>query len=165
MDQLAKGLSEVDEKVRKLKKKLEKTHTEAAKLELALEKSKETLEAAENLVGKLEGEYKRWSGQVGELSKELTTLPLRSLLAAGFMSYMSNAAEDVRHMCLNNWMEEIGVEQFEMRRFLSTESEQLVWKGQGLPSDPLSMENAIVILQVGSMYFETQCAVYLLSCV
>jgi len=35
-------------------------------------------------------------------------------------------------------------------RFLSTESEQLIWKSEGLPSDELSMENAVVILQVGS---------------
>jgi len=34
------------------------------------------------------------------------------------------------------------------RYFLSTESEQLVWKGEGLPSDDLSVENALVILQV-----------------
>jgi hypothetical protein len=33
-------------------------------------------------------------------------------------------------------------------RFLSTESEQLIWKSEGLPSDDLSMENAMVILQV-----------------
>ena len=33
-------------------------------------------------------------------------------------------------------------------RFLSTESEQLIWKSEGLPSDELSMENAMVILQV-----------------
>ena len=35
-----------------------------------------------------------------------------------------------------------------LRYFLSTESEQLVWKGEGLPSDDLSVENALVILQV-----------------
>ena len=37
---------------------------------------------------------------------------------------------------------------FDLRRFLSTESEQLIWKSEGLPSDDLSMENALVILQV-----------------
>jgi len=38
-------------------------------------------------------------------------------------------------------------EKFDVRKFLSTESEQLVWKSQGLPSDELSMENAMVILR------------------
>lgn len=42
-----------------------------------------------------------------------------------------------------------GVQQFNLRRFMSTESEQLIWKSQGLPSDDLSMENALIILKVG----------------
>ncbi len=45
-------------------------------------------------------------------------------------------------------MDTVGVSGFDLRRFLSTESEQLIWKGEGLPSDDLSMENALVILQV-----------------
>lgn len=40
------------------------------------------------------------------------------------------------------------LQEFDLRRFLSTESEQLTWKAEGLPSDNLSMENAVVILQV-----------------
>lgn len=40
------------------------------------------------------------------------------------------------------------VSEFDLRSFLCSESEQLIWKGQGLPSDDLSMENALVILQV-----------------
>lgn len=73
---------------------------------------------------------------------------MRALLAAGFITYMSSAPEDVRHDCLLRWMDAVGVQGFELRRFLSTESEQLIWKGEGLPSDDLSMENAMVILQV-----------------
>ena len=37
---------------------------EAAKLKIELEKATETITAAENLVLKLEGEYKRWTAQV-----------------------------------------------------------------------------------------------------
>lgn len=42
--------------------------------------------------------------------------------------------------------------EFDLRSFLSTESEQLIWKSQGLPSDDLSMENALVILQVDFLW-------------
>lgn len=38
-------------------------------------------------------------------------------------------------------------------RFLSSESEQLTWKSEGLPADDLSMENAVVILQVWVSFF------------
>ena len=64
MEKLSKGLDAVDRKVEALRKKFEKTTTEAAKLKMELDKEQETIVAAENLVGKLEGEYKRWSGQV-----------------------------------------------------------------------------------------------------
>ena len=64
MTKLEKGLSQVDDKVSKLKKTFEERTTEAAKLKVELEKEQETIEAAENLVGKLEGEYQRWNEQV-----------------------------------------------------------------------------------------------------
>ena len=84
------------------------------------------------------------------MKQELAELPQRALLAAAFVTYMSSAPEDIRHQCLKNWMEVVGVDSFELRRFLSTESEQLIWKSEGLPSDDLSMENAMVILQVNN---------------
>jgi dynein heavy chain 2 len=37
---------------------------------------------------------------------------------------------------------------FDLRAFLSSEREQLVWKSEGLPSDDLSIENALIILLV-----------------
>ena len=61
---------------------------------------------------------------------------------------MSSAPEDMRQKALQDWMSNLGVHSFELRRFLSTESEQLIWKSEGLPSDDLSMENAMVILEV-----------------
>ena len=44
--------------------RFEQRTTEAAKLKLDVDKANETIGAAENLIGKLEGEYKRWSAQV-----------------------------------------------------------------------------------------------------
>ena len=70
MEKLSKALSEVDRKVEGLKGKFERTTMEAAKLKVELEKAQETIDAAENLVGKLEGEYRRWSGQVGGVFKK-----------------------------------------------------------------------------------------------
>ena len=64
MAKLSKGLSEVDIKVENLRKTFEKTTTEAAKMKVELDQANETILAADNLVGKLEGEYQRWSGQV-----------------------------------------------------------------------------------------------------
>lgn len=49
---------------------------------------------------------------------------------------------------MSKWCEAAGLQGFDFRRFMSTESEQLGWKAEGLPSDDLSMENALVILKV-----------------
>lgn len=144
---LGKVLELLDRKVQEMRDKFEQLTTEAAKLRIEVEKEEETIAAAENLIGKLEGEHKRWSGQVRELAMELEQLPHRALLAAAFITYLSQAPEDERREKLAKWLGIVGLESFDLRKFLSMESEQLIWKGEGLPSDNLSMENALVILQ------------------
>lgn len=86
--------------------------------------------------------------QVHELTAELEQLPRRAQLAAGFITYLSSAPEDVRKATMARWCEAAELQGFDFRRFMSTESEQLGWKAEGLPSDDLSMENALVILKV-----------------
>ncbi|CAL1541204.1 unnamed protein product [Lymnaea stagnalis] len=147
MSKLSQALGEVDRKVASLRNRFETLTKEAAELKIKLDRENETIEAAETLVTKLEGEYQRWNQQVGELSTELQVLPKRALLAAAFITYLSAAPEDQRRNYLKQWQEAVGVDKFDLRRFLSTESEQLIWKSEGLPSDDLSMENALVILQ------------------
>ena len=87
--------------------------------------------------------------QVSELQTELDTLPKKAQVAAGYMTYLSAAPEDERKAKVQSWTELADLPNFDMRQFLSTESEQLTWKSEGLPSDDLSMENAVIILQVG----------------
>lgn len=55
------------------------------------------------------------------------------------------------------------VPEFDLRSFLCSESEQLIWKSQGLPSDDLSMENALVILQVSMSISDDLSALLLIS--
>ncbi|CAG5115632.1 unnamed protein product, partial [Candidula unifasciata] len=143
----SQAVGEVDRKVASLRTRFETLTKEAAELKIKLDKENETIEAAETLVSKLEGEYRRWNQQVGELSSELEVLPRRALLAAAFITYLSAAPEDERREFLRQWQSVVGVDKFDLRQFLSTESEQLIWKSEGLPSDDLSMENALVILQ------------------
>ena len=147
LEKLARVLEELDQKVQQMKGRFELLTTEAAKLRIEVEKEEEIISAAENLVGKLEGEYRRWSDQVGELDEELKQLPWKSLLAAGFITYLSKSPEDERRTKIAEWVEHTGLESFNLRQFLSTESEQLKWKAEGLPSDDVSMENALMIVQ------------------
>ncbi|XP_040514464.1 cytoplasmic dynein 2 heavy chain 1 isoform X1 [Gallus gallus] len=140
-------VNSVGQKVSELKDKFQSRTTEAAKLEAELSKAQKTLKAAEILISQLDREHKRWSTQVSEIRDELATLPKRAQLAAAFITYLSAAPEDQRKTRLDEWTKSAGLEKFDLRRFLCTESEELVWKSEGLPSDDLSIENALVILQ------------------
>lgn len=77
---------------------------------------------------------------------EAQQLPLNSLMAAAFVTYLPSHAEDVRADHLRTWARILRLEAFDLKYFLSTESEMLEWKAQGLPADDLSMENTLVIL-------------------
>ncbi|XP_053312461.1 cytoplasmic dynein 2 heavy chain 1 isoform X2 [Spea bombifrons] len=140
-------LNTVGQRVTELKEKFQARTTEAAKLEAELTKAQEIIQSAELLINQLDGEHKRWNAQVVEITEELNSLPKRAQLAAAFITYISAAPEDQRKDSIDQWRKAVGLETFDLRRFLSTESEQLIWKSEGLPSDELSIENALVILQ------------------
>ncbi|KAJ7995299.1 hypothetical protein DPEC_G00243100 [Dallia pectoralis] len=144
---LEEQLNSVGKKVNELKEKFQCRTTEAAKLEAEVSKAQETIQAAEQLIHQLDGEHTRWNAQVAEITEDLDTLPKRAMLAAAFITYLSSAPEDRRRRSLETWMTSSGLEKFDLRQFLCSESEQLIWKSEGLPSDDLSMENALVILQ------------------
>ncbi|XP_029699181.1 cytoplasmic dynein 2 heavy chain 1 isoform X3 [Takifugu rubripes] len=146
-NKLENQLNSVGAKVNELKEKFQLHTTEAAKLEAEVTKAQNTITAAQQLISQLDGEHRRWNSQMCEITAELDTLPLRALLAAAFITYLSAAPEDRRRHCLEAWTAQSGLQKFDLRSFLSTESEQLIWKSQGLPSDDLSMENALIILQ------------------
>eukprot|EP00117_Sycon_ciliatum_P036543 scpid1236/ scgid27488/ Cytoplasmic dynein 2 heavy chain 1; Dynein heavy chain isotype 1B len=148
LEKVSAALDQVDQTVAGLKHKFEKRTTEATRLKIEVDAAKETIDRAEMLLGKLEGEHGRWSEQVNHLSSELSMLPKYTLLASSFIVYLSGAPEDVRQRKLQEWCDKLNVSSgFDFCRFLSTESEQLKWKAEGLPSDGLSIENALVILQ------------------
>lgn len=61
---MSTGLDNVDQTVSKLKEQLNVNTKEAAEIEVRLNKAKETISAAEDLVVKLDEEYSRWGEQV-----------------------------------------------------------------------------------------------------
>ena len=148
MSEVGSALGAVDDKVAKLRKIFEETTTEAAKLKIELEKAEETMNSAQNLVGKLENEHHRWNEQVAELQRQLDQLPKLCLLSAAVVTYLSSNPEDVRNEYIKDWMTRLGLEKFEFKKFMCTENELLMWKAEGLPSDQLSIENSIVIMEV-----------------
>ncbi|XP_041658498.1 cytoplasmic dynein 2 heavy chain 1 isoform X2 [Cheilinus undulatus] len=162
-NKLEDQLNSVGAKVNELKEKFQCHTTEAAKLEAEVSKAQDTITAAQQLISQLDGEHTRWNAQMSEIKNELDTLPLRAMLAAAFITYLSAASEDRRRCCLETWMAQSGLQKFDLRSFLCSESEQLIWKSQGLPSDDLSMENALVILQINALKLRSVACPFLID--
>ena len=72
MKKLSDGLHKVDVKVEELKKKFETLTRESATLKLKLEKTQQTIESAEALIGKLIEEFQRWTNQVSYINLTMT---------------------------------------------------------------------------------------------
>uniref|UniRef100_A0A1B6E6Z8 Cytoplasmic dynein 2 heavy chain 1 n=2 Tax=Clastoptera arizonana TaxID=38151 RepID=A0A1B6E6Z8_9HEMI len=149
--ELSTGLKTVDKTVEDLKKRLNLFTKEAAEIEIHLNKAQETIHAAESLVFKLDEEYSRWKHQLNELSKELKILPQNSILASAFVTYLSSCSQDIRRSMVIEWTKLIGLEEFTLMNFLGSERQQLTWQTQGLPSEKLLMENALIIETLSGM--------------
>ncbi|KAK5644082.1 hypothetical protein RI129_007927 [Pyrocoelia pectoralis] len=148
LNELSSGLTDVDATVAKLKNQLSTYTKEAAEIEINLNAAQETLNSAEGLINKLNDEYERWKIQLKEFSDELHQLPTNCLLASAFITYLSQESEDNRILILEKWLQVLGVNKFSLEEFLSSEREQLQWQSEGLPADQLSLQNAIIILNM-----------------
>eukprot|EP00760_Papus_ankaliazontas_P016261 PhM_4_TR16775/c0_g1_i1/m.22691/K10414/DYNC2H, DNCH2; dynein heavy chain 2, cytosolic len=139
-------LRKIDSKVEELKKSFQRRTQEAETLRERLEKAQATLDAAEELLGKLGNEKSRWSHQVSTIQKDLKSLPKLALLAAGFIAYLGKESESVRERIVGEWKDKLSIDSFRFPTYLRTESQLLEYKSEGLPGDELSLENAVTIL-------------------
>ncbi|KAK3929891.1 Cytoplasmic dynein 2 heavy chain 1 [Frankliniella fusca] len=148
---LRSGLTDVDQAVAELKGQLNSYTQEAAQIQIHLSKARETIDSAEGLVLKLDEEYKRWKTMLTELSSNLGELPVSSLLAAASIVYLSSSPENVRKSYLEEWQDKFGLSSFHLAKFLASQRQQLQWQAEGLPSDQLSIQNAVTIMQIASL--------------
>ena len=79
------------------------------------------------------------------MEQDLKRVPYFCLLGAAFITYLSNAPEDIRKKSLEKWQSMFTIRRFELKQFLSSEREMLQWRSEGLPSDNLSIENALCV--------------------
>ncbi|KAJ1562887.1 Cytoplasmic dynein 2 heavy chain 1 [Nowakowskiella sp. JEL0078] len=160
---LQNELSLVDQTVAGLRDNFGNKTREAETLRSDLEKATGTIMAAEGLIEKLSSENKRWAIQIKSINEGLNYLPKNVLLSAAFVTYLGGSSVDRRAKILQDWKKIAGfipnpsnssgpfIPEFNLLKVMSTESEQLVWKSEGLPSDTLSFENSIVILNSSSV--------------
>lgn len=121
---------------------------------------------AQTLLSKLSGEHSRWEAREKEIAAQLQALPAGSLLAAAFITYMGPASEDLRAECVSKWRQYIltlfstimprritDQKEWAFTRFIGSETELVTMKKDGLPSDDLSAENALVVKWTPRYFF------------
>jgi len=138
-------LVEIDQNVTELRNEFENRTREAEVLRVGLERATQTLEKAQNLMSKLGGEKKRWEQQVQDIKAEAELLPAYTVLAAACCTYLGHYSEDVRQSAQTKWAQLRGIDTFDFLRIMSSESELLTWKAEGLSADRLSQENGVLI--------------------
>ncbi|GAB6032228.1 Cytoplasmic dynein 2 heavy chain 1 [Chamberlinius hualienensis] len=147
MNKLSSQLDNVDRYVSDLRDQLNKSTKEAAELEIKLQKAEKNMKSAEVLVSKLNEEFIRWSRQVNELTSQIEMLSAQTLISAAFVTYLPSSTEDHRRKLLNDWFNIVGIDHVNLQTYLSSEKEILQWKKEGLPSDELFLENALIVAQ------------------
>ena len=139
-----RDLSKIDDKVAELKVTFGKTTAEAEMLKYALQKAEEKITKASVLLEKLAGENGRWQASLQEIQQSVKVVPAQALIAAAFITYLADKDESVRATKCQSWSQQLGLQPFALASFLSEESEIMEFVSEGVPSDKLSIENALI---------------------
>ncbi|KAI6655602.1 cytoplasmic dynein 2 heavy chain 1-like [Oopsacas minuta] len=146
IEKLSIGLSNIDKEIAQLKTNFEQYTEDAAKLKLDVCATQTILNTSENLVNKLDNEKIRWTIQQDLLQTKNSNLLSRCLLASSYISFLGSTNETERETKSSEWKLAIDYqEDFNITTFLSNENEHLFWRYQGLPTDNLSVCNAIIL--------------------
>lgn len=146
-------LEEIDKIVKNLTNTYEEKVQEASMLKANLEREEKIVFSAQNLIGKLVGERSRWGVLAKFLEKTISELPQRSIVAAGFLTFLGKEGENVRNNLLGKWHEVMKIEPSEMLKFLSDETNNLTYRNQGISADNLSIENVVNLVNNKSLSF------------
>jgi len=116
------------------------------------EKTAKRLNLAERLVNGLKDENERWGNNVEDLAARREMLVGDMMVAAPFIAYIGPFSSEFREsLYKDTWVPDLrgrGIpcgEELDPLGLLADEAIMAGWKGEGLPSDRLSMENAAVI--------------------
>jgi dynein heavy chain len=137
--------------VKTLNETLEKELANEKILAAKIEDSQKKLDRANQLINLLSGEQDRWNRDVINFKKQIENLIGDSLIAAGAISYCGPFTSNYRARLESDWrnrIKEIGLihtEGITMRGVLEDKVEVAEWNVNGLQSDSLSIENAIII--------------------
>jgi dynein heavy chain len=144
-------LAEVLARVQGLEDKLAATLKKRDELQQQSDISTARLGRAEQLTGGLASEKVRWEASLKQLKQDAIDLVGNILLSAGTIAYTGPFTLAFRKGLMTKWVETCGGRQipvdsnFTLERIIGDPPTIRNWNIQGLPADPLSIENGIIV--------------------
>ena len=154
-------LSDLEAKLSGLLARLRDANDEKARLEEAMHRCVSQQQNAGILIGSLGGQRDRWRARTVEERSKFEHLTGDALLAAAVVSYLGPFPQEFRSEALGMWMTAaadaklrltcltslpVGEEPvFSLSAVCGDDALIQGWKAQGLPDDPVSIDNAIML--------------------
>lgn len=146
-------LRELEASIESYKVEYAQLIADAQSIKLEMQNVQAKLERSIHLIDSLDSEKIRWKEAIEGFSGRARTLLGDCMLTAAFLSYAGRFDQKVRRDILDTWKLVFERRKIEFSEtldivgFMSTGQDRLKWKGNGLRSDGLTQENAIIICQ------------------
>lgn len=145
-------LKKVEDYVEELQNKLELQMAETKALSDEIHKVELQMDRAVKLIEQLGGERASWTVKVKQLSTDLVNLLGDVLMSAGVITYMGPFIWSYREICVQQkWIPYLGSndiscsDKFNVAGVIGQRVKIQKWNLLGLPSDKVSIENAVII--------------------
>ena len=144
-------LAAVVEKLEKLEEALNAAVNEKKSLSDKEQQCKVRLSNADKLIGGLGGERVRWTQTVADLTVAVDNCIGDILISAGFISYLGPFTAEFRSSIGDSWRERLiefkiqHTEGCDITQTLVEPVKLRIWQMYGLPTDPLSTQNGIML--------------------
>eukprot|EP00949_MAST-11_sp_MAST-11-sp1_P001615 g1615.t1 len=145
------ALKKVQDDLAELNQNLADAEKRKDDLEANVKLCNEKLVRATELIDGLGGEQARWSENVKQLSQEFTQLTGNVLISAGLMAYLGPFTASYREEIIKKWVsvcKERAIpcsEEPSLMRTLGDPVKVRQWQVEGLPTDNISVDNAIIV--------------------
>ncbi|KAG5679915.1 hypothetical protein PVAND_009451 [Polypedilum vanderplanki] len=155
VDKLEKEVNELESALMIIKAKQDKADQEKKKCQDEADRTATQIDLAYRLVNGLQSEKIRWRDSIYSYQAKLVTLPGDILLVSCFISYVGCFTRRYRLELLNSkWIPafkrikpEIAFSEYNDPLALVCDDAQIAeWNNQGLPSDRMSTENAVILM-------------------
>jgi len=145
-------LAEVEAKLNALQERFMQATQDKAAVEAEAKMCTDRLNLAERLVNGLSSENERWASEIEQMNHQMKCMVGDTLLASAFVSYVGAFPEQLRATLTSDlWTSDIAAREIPLTpgimplQVLTDDAEIATWGMEGLPVDPFSTENGVLI--------------------